>query len=135
VIVDRQGLPLTESITGANRNDCKEVLPLLDDIKPIRGARGRPRRRPTKVHGDKAYDHRFVRRGLHQRHVIPRIARRGIESSQKLGRYRWVVERTGAWLHRFRRLLVRYERRDDIHFAFLQLGSCLILFHALLDWF
>jgi transposase len=51
-----------------------------------------------------------------------RIARRGIESSQRLGRHRWVVERTVAWLNRYRRLTICYERRADIHQAFLTLG-------------
>ena len=56
------------------------------------------------------------------------LARRGVESSERLGRYRWVVERTLAWLHRFRRLAVRYERRPDIHRAFLRLGCAVISF-------
>jgi transposase len=55
----------------------------------------------------------------------------GIESSQRLGRHRWVVERTFAWLARFRRLTIRYERRVDIHHAFLTLGCCLICFKQL----
>ena len=59
-------------------------------------------------------------------HNPPRIARRGIESSEKLGRYRWVVERTLSWVKRNRRLKVRYERRDDLHQAFLDLGRALI---------
>jgi transposase len=41
--------------------------------------------------------------------------------------FRWVVERTVAWLHRFRRLALRYERRADVHEAFLTLGSALII--------
>jgi hypothetical protein len=55
-----------------------------------------------------------------------RIARRGLESSERLGRHRWVVERTLAWLNRFRRLVIRYERRADLHEAFLQFGCILI---------
>jgi transposase len=100
--------------------------PLLDAIPPIRRPRGRPRRRPDKLHGDKAYDSRACRQACRQRGITPRIARRGLESRAKLGRYRWVVERTIAWLHRFRRLAIRYERRDDIHDAFLVLGCALI---------
>jgi transposase len=45
-----------------------------------------------------------------------------------LGRQRWVVERTIAWLHQYRRLRIRYERRDDIHEAFLAIGCSLICF-------
>jgi hypothetical protein len=61
------------------------------------------------------------------RHVTPRIERRGVESSQQLGRLRWVVARTLAWLRRFRRLRVRDERRAQSHYAFLTLGRA--LFH------
>ena len=60
-----------------------------------------------------------------------RIARKCIDSSEKLGRHRWVVERTLAWLSQYRRLTIRYERRADIHDAFLALGCALICFKAL----
>lgn len=53
------------------------------------------------------------------------------ESSEKLGRHRWVVERTLAWLAKYRRLAIRYERRDDIHEAFLHLGCSLICLNYL----
>lgn len=99
---------------------------LLDAIEPVRRPRGRPRRRPEKLHADKAYQSRTNCRALRRRRVKARIARRGIESSEKLGRHRWVVERTFAWLSRMRRLRVRYERRADIHEAFLHLGCALI---------
>jgi len=77
---------------------------LLDAVEPIRRPRGRPRKRPAKLHADKAYDIPRCRRALSQRHIKIRIARKGLESSAKLGRYRWFVERTLAWLRRFRRL-------------------------------
>jgi IS5 family transposase len=106
----------------------------VDAIAPLRlpaKRRGRPRQRPRKLHADKGYDYPRCRRALRARGIIPRIARRGIESSERLGRYRWVVERTLSWLNRFRRLKVRYERRADIHQAFLTLGCSLICWHAL----
>jgi len=78
------------------------------------------------MHADKAYDSKANRQALRKRGIIPRIARRGIESSEKLGKHRWVVERTFAWFNHFRRLTIRYERRLDIHMAFLELGSSLI---------
>jgi hypothetical protein len=112
-------------------HDKKKALALFDAIPPVRGQRGRPRKRPTKAHGDKAYDFEDIRHGLRQRHIIPRIARRGIESSQRLGRFRWVVERTLGWLHRMKRLRVREEQRDDLHLSLLQLGCCVVLFREL----
>ncbi len=76
---------------------------------------------------DKGYDFPRCRKALRKRGITPRVARRGIESSERLGQHRWVVERTLSWLNRFfRRLKVRYERRDDIHQAFLDLGCALI---------
>ena len=61
-----------------------------------------------------------------------RIARRGVESSERLGRFRWVVERTLAWLNRFRRLAVRYERRADLHRALVVLGCALLCWNGMM---
>ncbi len=66
-----------------------------------------------------------------RRHIKVRIARKGVDSSERLGRHRWVVERTLAWLNQFRRLTIRYERRHDIHDAFLSLGCSLICCNAI----
>ena len=105
--------------------------PLLDAVPPIKQPSGQRRRRPAKLHADKGYDFPTCRAACRRRHITPRIARRGIEPSARLGRHRWVVERTLAWLARCRRLTVRYERRADIHDAFLTLGCALICFKAL----
>ncbi len=101
----------------------------MDAIRPIHGPRGqpgRPRKRPEKLHADKGYDFPRCRKALRKRAIKVRIARRGIDSSERLGRYRWVVERTLSWLNRYRRLKIRYERRADVHQAFLSLGCALI---------
>ena len=71
------------------------------------------------------------RRDLRARGIVPRIARRGIESSKHLGRHRWVVERTFAWVNQFRRLIVRYERHADLYRAFLLLAAAIICFRSL----
>jgi transposase len=67
-----------------------------------------------------------------RRGIIPRIARRGVDSSQRLGRYRWVVERTQAWVVAFRKLAVRYDRHAASVLAFLHLACALICFRFLL---
>ena len=113
-------------LTAANVHDSKAFEELVDTIAAIRRSRGRPRKRPEKLHADKGYDFPRCRKALRKRGVKARIARRGVESSERLGRHRWVVERTLSWLKRFRRLKVRYERRADIHEAFLELGCVLI---------
>jgi transposase len=132
---DRAGIPLASRLTGANRHDSVAFEALLDAVPPIKQPNGRRRKRPAKVHADKAYDIPRCRRALTQRHIKVRIARKGVDTSQRLGRHRWVIERTLAWLARYRRLTVRYERRADIHQAFLILGCCLICFHALQERF
>ena len=75
--------------------------------------------------------YRACRQALRQRHIRGRIARKGRESRQRLGRHRRVVERTFAWLNRFRRLTIRYERRRDIHEAITILGCALICWKRL----
>lgn len=107
----------------------------LDAVPGVRtGRRERPRRRPDKLHADNGYDHRRCRRECRARNITPRITRRGIESSEHLGRHRWIVERTLAWLARFRRLTIRYERRVDLHLAFTTL-ACILICRAQLDRF
>ena len=97
----------------------------------MRGKVGRPRRRPDRVSGDRAYDYPSRRRELRQRGIKAEIARRNSEHGSGLGRYRWVVERTFAWLHNRCRLLIRTDRRDDIHEGFLALTCCLICWRRL----
>lgn len=105
LITDRRGLPLSLGISGANIHDCQALEPLALGIPPIRSVRGPRGRRRAKLHGDKGYDD-FLRQWLRGRGTIPRIARRGIDSSQRLGRHCWGVERTVSWLAGGRRLSV-----------------------------
>jgi transposase len=95
--------------SAANVHDSRVSEEAVNAIEPIKGSRGRPHKRPKKLHTDKAYDSPRYREALRKRGITPRIARRGIESSEKLGRYRWAVERTLSWLNRFRQLKVRHE--------------------------
>lgn len=135
MLTDASGIPLSLVLTGANVHDSQVLEEAVDAVPPIHQRRGHPRKRPRKLHADKAYDHRRCRRALRRRAIIPRIARRGIESSARLGRHRWVVERTLAWFAQFRRLVVRYERRADIHVAFLTLAAALITERFVTRWF
>lgn len=125
-MTEGRGIPLAAGLTAANRPDDTVFEALVDSVEPIKRPRGRPRRRPAKLHADKGYDYRHCRAHLRRRGIKGRIARKGVESKTRLGRYRWVVERTLAWLHRFRRLAIRYERLEEIHQAFLDLGCALI---------
>lgn len=127
LVVDAQGIPLAHVLTPANVTDSKAFELTLDAVPPIQGPLGRPRRRPEKLHADKAYDRRHCREYLLRYHIVARIARIGVESSERLGRHRWVIERTEAWFNRFRRLRVRDERLASIHEAFISLAASLIL--------
>ena len=126
VITDAQGVPLAASVTGAHRHDVTQLLPLVDRIPAVAGRVGRPRRRPDQVQGDRAYDSQAHRRALQKRGIGALLARRRQAHGSGLGVYRWVVERTLAWLHQFRRLRVRWERRAEIHEALLDIGCILI---------
>jgi transposase len=126
LIVDAHGIPLAITLTGGNRNDVTQLLPLIDGVGPVTGKPGRPRQRSERVLADRGYDHDKYRRELRRRGVKPVIAKRGADHGTGLGRERWVVERTFAWLHNLRRLRIRYERRSEIHLAFMLLGCAVI---------
>ncbi|WP_246178366.1 IS5 family transposase [Actinomadura decatromicini] len=126
LLVDHAGLPLSVGISAANTHDKLALEPLVRGIAPIRWRRGPRRRRPAKLHGDKGYDYAELRRWLRSRGITPRIARRGIERSDRLGRHRWVVERTVSWLSGCRRLHRRYERKPEHFLAFVGIAATLI---------
>ena len=126
LLTDSSGIPLAISLTGAQRNDVTQLLALIDGVGPVRGKLGRPRRRAERVLGDRGYDHDNYRRELWARGVKPVIARRATEHGSGLGKLRWVVERTFAWLHQFRRLRMRWERLPELHEAFMHLACAFI---------
>jgi hypothetical protein len=106
-LVDRGGIPLAVGLSAAKTHDSvllEQVVDAVASVKRRGGRRGRPRRRPARLHGDKGYDYPRCRRALRRRGVTPRIARRGVEDPGQLGRYRWVVERSLAWVVGYRRL-------------------------------
>ncbi len=132
LITDAAGTPLAVILTGGNRHDVTQLLPLIEAILPIRG---RPRQRPRKVYADRGYDHDKYRCLLRARGITPVIARRGVAHGSGLGTKRWVVERTFAWLHAFKRLRTRSERRADLHQAMLSLACAVICLRQLLTSF
>ncbi|MEU8836776.1 IS5 family transposase [Streptomyces sp900116325] len=131
IIVDRHGTPLAITLTSENRHDVTQLMPLLDAIPRIRGLRGRPRHRPRRLFADRGYDFDKYRRFIRARGIAPKIARRGTPHGSGLGKTRWVVERTFAWLHQFKRLRIHYEIRADLHLALLQLACSIICLRRL----
>ncbi len=131
VITDRHGVPLAFCVTGANRHDSVVFEERVDALPSIAGKPGRPRRWPDKLHADKAYDMERCWNHLKRRGMTPRIARKGVERNDRLGRYRWVVERTHAWFAGMGKLRTRFERRIDIHLALLSMACCVICLRRL----
>lgn len=113
-------------LTGGNRHDSTQLIPLVQALPVIRGKRGRPWQRPHWLYADRGYDYDHHRRTLRAMGIVPRVARKNTAHGSGLGAVRWVVERAFAWLHQFKRLRIRYERRADIHLGLLQLGCALI---------
>jgi IS5 family transposase len=131
LVCDGGGLPLTAVVTAANVGDTTMFQAVLDDVPPIRTPSGWRRSRPGTVHADKGYDSQANRSYLRRRGIRPRIARRGIEPSTRLGRHRWRVERALSWLSCFRRLQVRWDRDSGRWFAFVLLACALLCFNRL----
>ncbi|MGA5364236.1 IS5 family transposase [Streptomyces purpurascens] len=131
LITERTGLPISVGISGANLHDSQALEPLLRGIPSIRSRRGPRRRRPAKLHADKGYDYDHLRRWLRSRGIRHRIARRGVESSNRLGRHRWTIERTVSWLGGCRRLHRRYERKAGHFLAFTAIACSLICYRRL----
>jgi transposase len=129
LVCDGHGLPVAVAVTAANTNDSEVFEGLLDDVAAVRTPSGQRRCRPGKVHADKGYDARHCRQYLRRRGIRPRIARRGIESSQRLGQQRWRVERALSWLSCWRRLQVRWDRGSGRSYAFVLLACALICFN------
>jgi transposase len=135
LITDASGIPLACLTTAANRNDVSELLALVEAVPPVRGKRGRPRRRPRSLLGDRGYHSGAAEAWLRARKVKPVIAHQRAAHGSGLGRQRWVVERTLSWLHQHRRLRLRYERRANIHEAFVSIACSLICLRALQEAF
>ena len=122
---------MTMKLTGANRHDVTQLLPLVDSVPAVGCKPGRPRRRFQQTQGDRAYDSQPHRRELRKRHMRAVLARRRSGHGSGLGKHRWVVERTLSWVHQNRRLRVRYEKRDDTHEAFMILSEAMICWNLL----
>ena len=123
---NRHGLVMVVRVDEASGTAEREnTLAMLDHLERRHGVR------PSTLGADKAYHSRLREMLLWTRGIEPLRPRRGSNDDTSLGRLRRVVERTIAWLHQFRRLRVRDERRADIHQAFLPRGCAVICFRTL----
>jgi transposase len=132
-LTEGHGVPLAVVVAGANRHDMKLVRATLEQIVV-------PRPAPTaeQPHGlglDKGYDYDEVRATVAELGFTAHIRSRG-EEAQALKREagararRWVVERAHSWLNRFRRLLIRWDKKAENYLGFLHFACALIAFRA-----
>ena len=134
MLTDGRGIPLGVAIDGANRPDYQLTEATLRAI-PIPRPEPTPER-PQHLCLDNGYDYEAVRAVAaewgYTLHIRPRGEEAKARDAGKRAR-RWVVERTHSWLHRFRRLLVRWDKKPGNYLAFLHLACALITFRAC-DW-
>ena len=134
VLVDSQGVPLGSTITSASPHEVTLVDKVLAQIKVPRNGSGRPKCRPKRLIGDRAYDSDALRKNLQDRKIeliCPHRKNRKkpkLQDGRKLRRYRkrWKVERTFSWISNYRRLVVRYERMINVYKAFFHIACILI---------
>lgn len=125
MLTDGRGVPLGVETSGANTHDVKLLQATFDSL-PVK--RPQPTRRKNQhVCLDKGYDSQGVRKFLRRRHYRPHVKSRGQEEAERKANprfkaRRWVVERTHSWINRFRRLLVRWEKKADNYLALLHLA-------------
>ena len=132
LISDGKGIPLAVIHTGANVHDSQQAIPLVDAIPAIKCPKEGRRRRPDTLYADRAYDAEAkIRKPLRQRRIIPMIAKGYTEHGSGLGKHHSIIESVFAWLFQYRRLRVRYEKRDDIHQVFLSIGCLMICWNRL----
>ena len=134
VLVDgEEGAPVATEVTGANRHDVTQLEPLVNKVPPIAGKVGHPKEKPSVIQGDRAYGSKPHKERLNKRGIKTLLAQRNTEHGSGLGTTRWiVVERTLAWMHQYRRLRVRYEKRGDIHAVLLLVSAIHICFKLLM---
>jgi transposase len=128
MMTDKKGIPIGIAVSGANRHDSKLLVETLDSM-PVSPPSGKKRKRNLCL--DKAYDSEEIRKLVAKRKFVDHIKRRGEEIKEKrrnpkFKARRWVVERTHSWLNRFRRLIIRWEKKIDNYLSFVYLACAII---------
>lgn len=132
-MVGRNGVPLGIQTAPSNRSDHDELIPAVKSIPEIGGLPGRPKTHPDKLYADAGYDSDLHRDILRFMGIEPFIRRRRSEHDSRLGKIRWVVERTISWIKRLRRMRTRYDRTDTTVDAFTTLAAAMICFQISLS--
>jgi transposase len=133
VLTDGQGVPIGLVVGGANRHDMKLVRPTRESL--VVACPAPTDDQPQGMCLDKGYDYPEVRDILQEFGFTAHIRRRGAEAKaiQREAGFkarRWVVERAHSWMNRFRRLLIRWDKKPENYLAFLHFACGLIAFRA-----
>ena len=129
MLTDANGIPLVIQLTAANQHDVNTLLPLVVRIPNVAGKAGSRKWKPHELMADKAFDCQALRDILRWLGIKPILPRRG-NHEHGLGKWRWFVERTISWLHQFRRLRIRWDRKPEVHQAFLSLAATIICYRT-----
>jgi putative transposase len=146
VLTEQRGIPLSVVITAANTHDMKSAAKTLDNIVIIKRRRRRERIQASSSKTiqnlclDKGYDSQEMEYEAIKRGYVPHIRHRGEESllamTEKYNNHhhvrRWVVERTNSWHNRFRKLLVRYEKKSDNYLGLVHFACCIIVYRRII---
>ena len=123
IVTDAEGVPLVVQTTAANVPDQQQLPALLDALPAVQGPRGRPRRKPGLIFGDRAYGTAEMIALVTLLGIFSFLAPRADDThGSGLGTFRYVVERTLACFSHFRRLRMCYERTGE-HFQALHYGT------------
>lgn len=141
-LADGNGMPLSASLTGASGSEREQIGILPDSVDIRTGMIGRPKKRPESLQTDKGYDSRELRNKIRRRGISPMIPRRkwkdrkppkGRPPSKPVDR--WKAERTFSWLRiKFRRIAVRWERRNRYWQGFVYLALCMLWIERILSY-
>ena len=136
LLTDQDGIPLSVVITAANTHDMKAAISVLDNIV-VKRPSSKINKKKQNLCLDKGYDFHEIQNEAIKKGYLPHIRHRGEQSITKDSNHhhakrRWVVERTNSWHNRFRKLLVRYEKKLENYFALVCLGCCIVIYRRII---
>jgi transposase len=126
VICDANGIPLVIAVGPANQRDEELVEPMLKQFPPIPDRKGKKQKKPKALQGDRGYGFVHIIKMVVRLAIVSLLALRGSPHGSGLGKTRYVVERTLAWLGNNRRLKLCYERTGERFRGFHVLAACVI---------
>lgn len=131
VISDANGIPLLVHTTPANVRDEQPVVEMVKNLPPIQGRRGRHRRKPGALVGDRGYGFLYIIATIVAMKIVSLLDLRGSKHGSGLGKVRYVIERTMVWFGHWRRLKICYEKTAQHWQAYNELAACMICFRRL----